>query len=809
MNDNLSSSSEESKPEKTFKIAFGQTRYGVALTSKELTFSGFSDFCSKPKQGGKHEVWFLRGGDVERVESYTTTKGKKHGPGQYRCDKHLKSAGFLIIDGDSSIDNTESAPSPKEVHEALKKLNIKHFIYTSHSHTDKINKFRAVIPCLFDLGSLEANRKSLKATALKIIADLNNAGIPIKHVREMNVWVQIWYLPTRDNPDDGLFEHYEYLEGEDYIAVAVSEDKELSETVTVTSSTGTGLKFGDHIAAMFKTGELHTHYAPAAQARANQGRTAQQIFDELKPICEAVAAQNNREWGEGRDTNLMEAAESAVAKLKDEKKEQLGKITKLQKADLIAEEFPLHLLPNDLRTAVKEAARALKVREEVVAIIYISFTMIAMGTGITIYEKEYHLLHASIGFIGVLAPGERKSGIFNMLQRHFDKCKTFMLDQWKITKSKIESKNKLIEKQVAKLKKESPEMGTPEFETWQNQIALLEVQVEAAPETPVIYMDDATEEIITNQLIVNGGGLGVISPDARAIVANILGQYKKGNNKGEDIYIKGISGDPISKSRVTTGNGQVPRGCLNLMGLVQKDAAQELLSDVSMTGSGLLGRIFFISPASLVGTRIEEKDEMPFQSDKLVAMDNVIRSAFMCRNFELRLTEEAAELRRLYHNRIETEMGKGGIYEEDSEITNKMCSVAVKMASAFYSIEHPEKLQTDGNGFIEEAEFKNASGLVDYLMRQNLYVVKKQKGNDVVNTAEKILKAAKANHDPEIYYTSGIFKSNHISDKWKIYFDDAIDILIANNLIEFDIKGAKTFLFRLNTRGVAYVDNYL
>lgn len=85
------------------------------------------------------------------------------------------------------------------------------------------------------------------------------------------------------------------------------------------------------------------------------------------------------------------------------------KSIELPKPKLQTEEFPMYLLPKKLSAAVAEVARAIKVPPEAVAATYLLFTMIAMGMGVSVIEKEELIHHPSLGFILAMEPGERKS----------------------------------------------------------------------------------------------------------------------------------------------------------------------------------------------------------------------------------------------------------------------------------------------------------------------------------------------------------------------------------------------------------------
>jgi hypothetical protein len=335
-----SSPDSNSEPEKTFKLAFGEGPKGVKLSLRELTFSEFSEFCSTPQQGTKHETWFLRGGDVQHVKSHTTSGGKEYGPGYYRGNKYLKSACFLIIDGDSSLDDEKSAPPPKLVHRALKHFGIKHFLYTTHSHSKTVNKFRVVIPCSMD-------KSQCLPTSKAIIKQLNDFGIPIKWVREMGVWAQIWYLPTRDDPTDELFEYYEHLEGEDYCAVDGFDEPKQDKPTGSSSNTGS-LTFDEHFYEFMETGEGHIHYAPMCQSLANEGKSVEKIIKRMTPLCQRIFAKHDREWNDDRDQNLLEAAETAVVKVEGEKAASNPRIEVYEHVDDKSIASNMKRLPDDI-----------------------------------------------------------------------------------------------------------------------------------------------------------------------------------------------------------------------------------------------------------------------------------------------------------------------------------------------------------------------------------------------------------------------------------------------------------------------------
>jgi hypothetical protein len=139
-------------------------------------------------------------------------KGKKDGPyfvrGELdplvRADVNLKDSRIITLDIDAGKDGG-NAESPREFHEHMKELGYRHFIYTSHSHDVGKNRFRCVL-----LSDRPMIKSESKPTIRALFQELWDIGVNASNTSEQKVWTQPWYLPTRDDPLDGMFEYYEW-----------------------------------------------------------------------------------------------------------------------------------------------------------------------------------------------------------------------------------------------------------------------------------------------------------------------------------------------------------------------------------------------------------------------------------------------------------------------------------------------------------------------------------------------------------------------------------------------------------------------
>lgn len=196
----------------------------------------FKQFCEmylrKCKQGTKVEDYVVIGDsyDVTAGDDSAPLRSYKQNDHFHRNNKSQVSAWLLPFDGDNSVEKPGSCIEPILVHKALKKLKYNHCIYTTHSHIplEKI-RWRLFIPCKL------SDKSQLAATMGHLFKQLQVNGCEhLAMSNESKTWSIPWFLPTRDNPDDGAFEYYSFFNGRDFFPVDGAVD---SPNITSTSKT--------------------------------------------------------------------------------------------------------------------------------------------------------------------------------------------------------------------------------------------------------------------------------------------------------------------------------------------------------------------------------------------------------------------------------------------------------------------------------------------------------------------------------------------------------------------------------------------
>ncbi len=249
--------------------------------------------CAK---GAKHSAYVVRG-ELKNGE---------------RKDANMSVSNLLVIDGDEGLRGKELC-SPKSVHEALLELNINHFIYTTHSHSASVNKFRVFI------AATTYNKQSLKANNKSILKLLAGKDCKIKNVKEMGAWSQPWFVPTRDNPEDGLFEHYSFTDGNDWESIHVEENKTEAETQT-SESRAEGGESLDELYENIRSGkEYHESLRTISYQYIKDGMSAANCKAILRTMLDGSSDAGSERW-KTRYNDIDRLVDGAVSRKDDETK---------------------------------------------------------------------------------------------------------------------------------------------------------------------------------------------------------------------------------------------------------------------------------------------------------------------------------------------------------------------------------------------------------------------------------------------------------------------------------------------------------
>ena len=156
---------------------------------------------------------------------------------------------------------------------------------------------------------------------------------------------------------------------------------------------------------------------------------------------------------------------------------------------------------------------------------------------------------------------------------------------------------------------------------------------------PSLYSQDLTEEKLASCLYEQNGTYCIVSPDARNIVDNIAGKYNAKKGTSDSIYLLAIWGDEIRSGRVNVDREDIviSEGCLNMCLFLQPDKAEELMSNPTLSKSGLNARTLPISVRSSIGERFISKDTKEFNESKMEDYKLLLKRLALYKGEEIRV----------------------------------------------------------------------------------------------------------------------------------------------------------------------------
>lgn len=350
--------------------------------------------------------------------------------------------------------------------------------------------------------------------------------------------------------------------------------------------------------------------------------------------------------------------------------------------------FPVEALPPPLYDYAMAVTEFCGVDIAVTATVALSACATMIGRQARVQERK-GLFHYPALFTCIIAgTGERKSPVFKSMLAPVDRIVGEWQCKWKETLAGVKAKATARKALIRGYERQAQNgKMTPQ--------ELVEAIRQAGPEpveppSPRLYTNDATEERLV-QLLSRCGEFAVLSGEARPVFNQILGRYAGGGMTGESVYLAAISGDTITRDRVSSGEEIViEHPCLNVCLMVQPDKFTELVNNVSLRDSGALARIAALWPTPRVGTRFEDDLNHTVKPHISAAFERALRGLRAKKidaDVVVALSEEAQEARRNYHNEIERRLGQIRDFIDAPDVLAKSCSFAARVALVLALVE--------------------------------------------------------------------------------------------------------------------------
>ena len=160
----------------------------------------------------------------------------------------------------------------------------------------------------------------------------------------------------------------------------------------------------------------------------------------------------------------------------------------------------------------------------------------------------------------------------------------------------LKAEQRLCQKQLGdldkKISKESSEELLKNYKKIQHRLQKVEMELERRPQ---ILVEDVTREVLTMRLKSSGEVLGLVSADARGVIDNLCGRYRKSGETDEDVLNSAWCLEPHREDRVTRPSVALDEPCLAMLLLVQPDKLEQLCSKPSFIEGGFLPRMLVVN----------------------------------------------------------------------------------------------------------------------------------------------------------------------------------------------------------------------
>ena len=259
--------------------------------------------------------------------------------------------------------------------------------------------------------------------------------------------------------------------------------------------------------------------------------------------------------------------------------------------------FPLHTLPESVGEMARAIAHTERTPASLAGVCTLGFLSAAIGRGLDIQSGPDRRTRGNVYLLASAESGSGKSESFRHAAKPFNEFESALLEDWRSsTLPGLAAEKDILEAEIGKLKRDAgnadgtTERGEIKGRLKAKKMALAEIETQM--HAPALTVEDVTTEKLAAMLAANSETLASISPDAGAIVNNLLGRYSNSDRTDESVYLKAFSGDFLRVDRQKHVEPVLLKSpCLAALWLTQPDKLETLLGTKELTDGGLIPRL--------------------------------------------------------------------------------------------------------------------------------------------------------------------------------------------------------------------------
>ncbi len=281
-------------------------------------------------------------------------------------------------------------------------------------------------------------------------------------------------------------------------------------------------------------------------------------------------------------------------------------------------------------------------------------------------------------------PSDRKTTSQNHMTRPLRERESEVVKVYQLAKRQHTNRSTTLDKLIAQKINEAIKAKGNERIALQREADSLE---EARPEPPVspglIAGDDSSTEALGVLMREQGGVAFVLGDEAGGIgqLGDTHGRYQN-----YDLYLKSWNGGSFNQQRTGRPSVQFDNARLSLCLCMQVGPLIEILRNERFARTGLLSRMLFSFPNSLVGSRLYSDEAIDPVAK--AAYDAKIRALYDVGHGDLvyQIQGEALEIWRQFHDWVEGQLKPGASLAHCADWGGKLPCQASKLAAIFHGL---------------------------------------------------------------------------------------------------------------------------
>jgi replicative DNA helicase len=359
--------------------------------------------------------------------------------------------------------------------------------------------------------------------------------------------------------------------------------------------------------------------------------------------------------------------------------------------------FPTAALPDWLRDYVEASAIETQTPPDLAALVTLSVVAATCAKVIEVSVRPGWVEPVNLFTVVAMDPGNRKSAVFSAATAPLEAAERLenqmRAPEILAAQSHLEAaKERLHEAQTALKKAPVDEQASRQQELEYAAADLAGIKV---PPRCRRLVDDITAEKLTSLLAEQDGRLVLMSAEGD-IFDTLAGRYTAGGGVNLGVFLKAHSGDSIHVDRIGRPPEYVERPALTVCLTVQPEIVRGLHRRPEFKGRGLLARLFYALPESLLGRREIRPPSMPAQIrtqyqraiEKLAALPIRQDSAGRVQAHELSLSHEAQRTLEEFERWLEPQLAPTGELASMTDWAGKLAGGIVRLAGLLHMAAH-------------------------------------------------------------------------------------------------------------------------